>query len=622
MNQQATATPMQARVEKHPANRSHLQNAKLQPARVRVGEHPAKKWRLQNVKLPRPTKIATEALVRGRAAPLSRTTTWDKAPLQGDELLQNLVCDASLWTNSIDQCSDYDSETTVGSGISLPHSEDEADDRHAITTNSVDERPEKRASKLRSHMHEQVAKYNKTMPGWEVPLPEASSLGMSPNELPAALPLGASEEGLPNALPPFRPACTEDHPYNSPAAHLTDLTNALTQHCVRMEVSCPPCNSSCGQQQSRDVTHKGTILEASSKAAPAERVSEETMLDGNIPSILVEHGGVKGNNPHDPSFNGIWDKARIWDGVLTWNEGEHITITITSTKTFQMHYLGKDYIAEMRNGKLHWDDDDVWTRQSSVTDGNWHDGSFNGIWNKGCIHDGVLTWNEGEHVTIMTISTTTFQMRYDGNDYNAELRDDGTLHWDDGDTWTRRAKEASPQRPVQPQHLSESAKCSAFTKEPRQTKMAPPHRRGQYVSEGAECLVVAKEAVSKSADDTPLAVGVSSRGKCVIVSRPVNAKRYQGVVSWFRGSYGWLQSPEVAARYPNRVIFLHFNDCDSQPRQGDKLSFQVSEDVKPEFRNQQVKAVCARKVHDEACVDARDFIGKTCTQQRRLLGGV
>jgi len=171
MNQQAIATPMQVRAEKHPANRWRLQNAKLQPTQVRVQKHSAKKWRLQNVKLPRPTKIATEALDRGRAAALSRTTTWDKAPLQGDELLRHLVCDASLWTNSIDQCSDCDSETTAGSGIPLPHSEDEADDRHGITTNSVDERSEKRVSKFRSHMHEQVARYNKTMPGWEVPLP-------------------------------------------------------------------------------------------------------------------------------------------------------------------------------------------------------------------------------------------------------------------------------------------------------------------------------------------------------------------------------------------------------------------------------------------------------------------
>jgi len=132
---------------------------------------------------------------------------------------------------------------------------------------------------------------------------------------------------------------------------------------------------------------------------------------------------------------------------------------------------------------------------------------------------------------------------------------------------------------------------------------------------------VAKEPMSKQAGDTP-AVRMSSQKKRVVVSRPVDAKQYQGVVSWFRGSYGWLQSAEVAARYPNHMIFLHVNDCDSKPRQGDKLSFQVSDDVKPDLRNQQVKAVCARRVHDEACINARDFMGKTRTQQRRLLGGV
>jgi hypothetical protein len=284
-----------------------------------------------------------------------------------------------------------------------------------------------------------------------------------------------------------------------------------------------------------------------------------------------------------------------------------------------MQYLGKDYTAELRKGKLHWDDDDdVWTRQSSVTDGDWHNASFDGIWNKACIHDGVLTWNEGEDITIMITSTKTFQLRYDGIDHTAELRDDGTLHWDDGDVWKRLAKESPPHRQVQPRRVSERSKCSA-AKEPHQAKEAPPQRQLelQHISQGAKCSAVAKKPMSKQADDTPAAVGVSSQKKRVIVSRPVDAKRYQGVVSWFRGSYGWLQSPEVAARYQNRVIFLHVNDCDSKPRQGDKLSFQVSDDVKPEFRNQQVKAVCARQVHDEACINARDFI-----QQRRLLRGV
>lgn len=583
MNQQAAAAPRQVRAEKHPANRWRLQNAKLRPTQVRVQEHPAKRWRLQNIKMPRPTKITTEALTRGGASALSRTTTWDKAPLQGDELLQQLVCDGSLWKIRADHRSDCDSDTTIGSSITLPHSEDEADDGQAIATTSVDECPEKRVSKLQSHMHEQVAKYNKTMPGWEVPLP---------------------------------PLCVS-------AEELLEAPLPLTSHCVR-EVPCPPCSRPGSHQESRDVMHKGTTQEASSKNVLFERWPEEVMRDGNIPSVLVEHGGVKGDGPHDPSFNGIWDRARIHNGVLTWNEGEDVTITIISTRTFQMQYLGKNYIAEMRNGKLHWDDDDVWTRQSSVTDTDWHDASFNGIWNKACIHDGLLTWNEGGDVTIMITSTTTFQMRYDGKDYNAELRHDGTLHWDDGDVWTRHAKEAPPQGHMQLQHVSERAKHSAFAKEPHQAKAAPPHRqvKPQHVSERAERFAVAKEPASKKADDALSAVGVSSRGKCVIVSRPVDAKRYQGVVSWFRGSYGWLQSPEVAARYPNRVIFLHFNDCDAQPRQGDKMSFQVSEDVKPEFRNQQVKAVCARRVQNEACIDARDFIGKTRIQQRRLLGGV
>merc|ERR1712050_52929 len=68
---------------------------------------------------------------------------------------------------------------------------------------------------------------------------------------------------------------------------------------------------------------------------------------------------------------------------------------------------------------------------------------FNGRWNKAQIHNGVLTWKEGEEVPINTISGTSFQMKYfeEGGQnwtYQAELHENGNLHWDDGDIWYRQ----------------------------------------------------------------------------------------------------------------------------------------------------------------------------------------
>merc|ERR1719297_721422 len=105
--------------------------------------------------------------------------------------------------------------------------------------------------------------------------------------------------------------------------------------------------------------HEGTTREASLQVVPFLGVSGETMLDGNASSSLA--GGVKCNNLYSPSFNGIWDRASIGNGVLTWNEGEDVTIRITSTTTFQMRYDGKDHSAELQDdGRLHWEDGDMW----------------------------------------------------------------------------------------------------------------------------------------------------------------------------------------------------------------------------------------------------------------------
>jgi len=323
--------------------------------------------------------------------------------------------------------------------------------------------------------------------------------------------------------------------------------------------------------------------------------------------VWTRQSGVMNGNRHHASFKGIWSKARIHDGVLTWNEGENVAITVTSTKTFQMRYLGTDYAAELRDGKLHWDDNDVWTRQSSDVNVNWHHASFKGIWNKARIHDGVLTWNDGEDVPITVTSTKTFQMRYLGKTYTAELWSDGKLHWDDDDVWTRMASEAPPQKLVQSQPGPGKVK----------------HSR-KFCETRCSCeSSVARETLSKQADAAPAVVGEQdSCGKRVVVSMPVDQKRYQGVVSWFRGSYGWLQSPEIAARYPDCLIFLHSNDCDEKPKKGDKMSFQVSEDVPPDHRNKQVKAVHARKLSVEARINAHDYMGKTFTEKRHMLRGL
>merc|ERR1712217_730367 len=63
---------------------------------------------------------------------------------------------------------------------------------------------------------------------------------------------------------------------------------------------------------------------------------------------------------------------------------------------------------------------------------------FGGAWVPASIFGDMLFWNEGEEVSIEVLSSKKFSMCYVGVTYVAELSDDGTLHWDDGDVWCHR----------------------------------------------------------------------------------------------------------------------------------------------------------------------------------------
>merc|ERR1712232_666642 len=69
-----------------------------------------------------------------------------------------------------------------------------------------------------------------------------------------------------------------------------------------------------------------------------------------------------------------------------------------------------------------------------------------------------------------------------------------------------------------------------------------------------------------------------SRGtKAPMACSPINAKVYQGVVTWFRGSYGWLDCEAVAADYPHCHVMIHKNDCrDFKPKFGDRVFFRLA----------------------------------------------
>lgn len=96
--------------------------------------------------------------------------------------------------------------------------------------------------------------------------------------------------------------------------------------------------------------------------------------------------------------------------------------------------------------------------------------------------------------------------------------------------------------------------------------------------------------------------GRQYRGKAVVASVPLSNKRYQGVVKWFRGTYGWVDCAEVSKQYAGHDIFVHINDCNFQPKQGDEVAFNLSLDDRGN-----PKAV---KAHAPIIINARDYFNQ------------
>lgn len=459
-----------------------------------------------------------------------------------------------------------------------------------VEADSVNEAQKRGLSKLQQLMLEKVADYNKTMPGWTVPTP--------PHHV------AAEPRRVPISRLYLDGTAVSGEVFTDVAERKAE--NKEIKHCGEVPH---------GGVQSREMCEQVTE-------------SNKTMTDGKVPNLLANQGGVADTDARHASFAGIWDKACIHDRVLTWNEGEDVPVTVTSAKSFQMIYCEKRYGAELRSGVLVWDDGEVWTRRRA---------EFEGDWTWATIDEHKLIWKEGEEVAIQPLSATTFQMRYEGISNTAELRHDGKLHWDDGDVWTRRSKQSLRECGVCPpwcsrprgKHLSNrdgrGVSCEVISHR-ASSQAVPPRQTRLELQNSCQTVPCSKAVAEESAQRQTVAaqavVGVMNSSKqCVIVSKPVDERRYQGVVTWFRGSYGWVKSAKVAAKYPDHWIFLHVNDCDSKPRQGDSITFQVSIDVKSNSGNKQVKAVHARKVTQAQVISARDFIGKTAAEQQRLVAG-
>jgi hypothetical protein len=308
---------------------------------------------------------------------------------------------------------------------------------------------------------------------------------------------------------------------------------------------------------------------------------------------------------------------------------------------------------------------------------------FEGRWTKARISGNVLTWNEGEDVLIHIHSASSFSMVYDGTVYHAELHENGKLHWDDGDVWalaahanlqqslppwlarkrqqrytkqeneicdslaTDKHREVVAQGPrakksfneeevvdlLPPwlarsrRHMNSSAKCKPRegVEPDRVEEHIPEVERGRNAEEYVERQPLCLNNPGVKQEEVDNCTHEASRWTCKtkeVSLKAVSRKSYEGVVQWFRGSYGWIACEKLAADHPDLSfdvtirpkqhapelqfcgLLVHKSDSDFKPAQGDKVSFVLA--LNDQGKPQAMKV----KRFDALEINARDWFAQ------------
>lgn len=285
-----------------------------------------------------------------------------------------------------------------------------------------------------------------------------------------------------------------------------------------------------------------------------------------------------------------------------------------------------------------------------VEEGPWP--SLDGRWTcrgrpRGHIRGRRLTWEEGEEIALEPVGAwgLEVEMKYFSEQgrratFRCTLRDDGQLHWSDGEVWTRAEGRAPPlsrldapegevvlaprrEVPAQPQGQSRSRLAQAApsaipgkqdssstqTTVPTSRRQDTPCPKKPGTSSG--CRRNAGTAAPSGQQK------VSGSGRASDSSTTIGRMVREGFIRWWRGSWGWVDcwvgDGHEAAAHGGYDVYLHANDCDVKPRPWDRVRFEVtfvSADGEPISNPRAIKAAnltSPAAATEPRVVCARDF---------------
>jgi hypothetical protein len=326
--------------------------------------------------------------------------------------------------------------------------------------------------------------------------------------------------------------------------------------------------------------------------------AETTDSDGSSLAFEADseeqpEGDIASEPVRETKFDGAWGPACLKEGNLTWNEGENVEIEILSDTQFRMVYVGNTYSAELRmDGKLHWSDGDQWLRRSIAHRNDLPARSHLPPWlRRGSENRRSIRPLATSQITPGTFSTAIGKAPNQSKSLHNSLC---TSHPEA--TSKCKGDLLSEQSSSQPRDIGAASYVAVVASAQASSNNLSQHSARQDRPTKTDSWKAAPKAASLTPD-----VG-RSKGHTVVASEPINKRRYTGRVSWFRGSFGWVYCAEIAAKYSGLDAFLHANDCDFKPIQGDEIEFRLALDAKGN-----PKAVKAQQAKAVEIINARDW---------------
>jgi len=131
-------------------------------------------------------------------------------------------------------------------------------------------------------------------------------------------------------------------------------------------------------------------------------------------------------------FNGLWaGRGEVNGKTFFWKDGPRAPLRFLGSRELELTLDGRRHRGVLKDdGKLHWDDGDVWSRDT-----------LNGVWaGRGEVNDKMLFWKDGPSTPLRLIGDIGLEVMLDGRRHCGVLRADGNLHWEDATSGRGRGK--------------------------------------------------------------------------------------------------------------------------------------------------------------------------------------